>query len=133
MPEQRPSASHDRTCTGDSVLTFDSNLLTPPLSLTDDERPPFKPDDLDNVSLSMKKPWTGGKHRRRLNRACASSGDMNDEQRSQVKRHSNQSTANKFSLLANLMTPTATLIKSPDEPSTVAPAMIVLRRATTKK
>jgi hypothetical protein len=65
-------------CAVDSVLTLDSNLLTPPWSLTDDDHRPFQPDDLDNVSLSMKKPETGGKHRCRLNRACASSGDMGD-------------------------------------------------------
>jgi hypothetical protein len=29
----------------------------------------------------MKKPEMGGEHRRRLNRACASSGDMNDEKK----------------------------------------------------
>jgi hypothetical protein len=49
-------ASHDRTCTAGSVLALDSNLLTLPLSLTDGERLPFKPDDLDNLDLSMKKP-----------------------------------------------------------------------------
>jgi hypothetical protein len=81
MPKQQPSTSHYRTRTVDSVLSFDPNLLTPPRSLTDDGRPPFQPDDLGNVSLSMKKPEMGGKHRRRLNRACASSGDMNDERK----------------------------------------------------
>jgi hypothetical protein len=81
MPKQQPSTSHYRTCTVDSVLTLDPNLLTPPRSLTDDDRPPLQPDDLDNVSLSMKKSETGGKHRRRLNRACASSGDMGDEKK----------------------------------------------------
>jgi hypothetical protein len=81
MPKQQPSTSHYRTCTVDSVLTLDPNLLTPPCSLTDDDRPPFQPDDLDNVSLSMKKSETGGTHRRRLNRACASSGDMGDEKK----------------------------------------------------
>jgi hypothetical protein len=85
MPKQQPSTSHYRTCTVDSVLTLDPNLLTPPCSLTDDDRPPFQPDDLDNVSLSMKKSETGGTHRRRLNRACASSGDMGDEKRGRIK------------------------------------------------
>ena len=80
MPKQQPSTSHYRTYTLDSVLTLDSNLLTPPHSLTDDNRPPFQPDDLDNVSLFMK-PGTGGKHRRRLNRAYALSWDMDAEKK----------------------------------------------------
>src|SRR5436305_9398779 len=47
--------------------------------------------------------------------------------------HSNQSTANKCSLLCEPWTSTATLVKSPDELPTVAPAMIVFRRAASKQ
>jgi hypothetical protein len=65
----------------DSVLSFDSSLLNPPLSITDDERPPFKPLDSDNVNLSMKKSGRSAKQRRQLNRACASSRDVNEEQK----------------------------------------------------
>lgn len=40
--------------------------------------------------------------------------------------------SNKCSLICEPQTSTATLAKPPDEPPTVAPAMIVLSRAATK-
>ena len=203
IPEKHTTAGNDRRSMADSVLTFDSNLLTPPLSTGVDERPPFIPLDSDNVSLFMKKSDKTAKHRRRLNRACASSGDVDEEQerRKQVEQsltrkslpdlkkhmltftnpvlsepgnhawidHKLQEFSSKpgrgscnalssdsrriFAVpgrprrwtvptkarpthlvcFTNYTTPTASLDKSPDRPSTVTPAMIVLRRATTKK
>ena len=187
----------------DSVFTFDSSLLTPPMSLHDDERPPFVPLDSDKVSLSMKKSDTSAKQRRRLNRACASSGDAIEEQknRNQVERSRTRTSLpdlkkyrrplihpvlsepgnhawvdqklQKLSAergrgssnalcsdsrripgisgrprrwtvptkaqpthivcFANHVTPTATRDKLPAEPLSATPAMIILRRATTKK
>jgi hypothetical protein len=202
MPEQGPLPSHDHKSMADSVLSLDSSLLTPPLSLNDDEHPPFKPLDSDNVSLSMKKSGRSAKQRRQLNLACASSGDVNEEQKkpthaehnlshkslpdlkkytrplthpvlSEPKNHAwiNQKlqqlssergrrssnslsfdsrqrpglarrprrwTVPSKSLPTHLVCFTnhmhaATLNKSSDEPSTATPAMIGLRRATTKR
>jgi hypothetical protein len=84
MLKQLSSISYYRTCAVGSVTAFDSNLISP-LSMTDDERSLFMPDDLRNVS-SSKKPGTGRKRHPRLNRACISSRDMNDEaKRSQIE------------------------------------------------
>jgi hypothetical protein len=203
MPGQGPSAGHDQKSTSDSVLSFDSSLLTPPLSIGDDEPPPFKPLNVDNVSLSMKKSGRNAKQRRRLNRACASSGDVKEEQKKprqaehsltrqslpDLKKYRRPLThpvlsepgnhawvdqklqklssergrgfSNAFSFesrqtsdlpqrprrwtvptkarptnlvcFENHMRPPATLNRASDEVSTVTPAMIVLRRATTRK
>ena len=202
-PEMHATVGNDRKSMADSVLTFDSSLLTPPLSTGNDERPPFIPLDSDNVSLSMKKSGKIAKHRRRLNRACASSGDVGEEQnrRNQVEQSltrkslpdlkkymrkltnpvlaepgnhawidrklqqysskQGRGSSNALSFdsrrisavggrprrwtvptkarpthlvcFANFATPVASLDKPPDGPPTVTPAMIVLRRATTKK
>ncbi|ETN46914.1 uncharacterized protein HMPREF1541_01103 [Cyphellophora europaea CBS 101466] len=56
-------------------------LLTPPLSPASSEDVPFKPLDTDNTSLSMKRrrgihPHNYNPDRRRLNRACASSSEL---------------------------------------------------------
>ena len=64
-------------------FSSDTNLLTPPLSSHGSDRPPFKPLHSDHVSLSMKRSAKNSKHhRRRLNRACVSSGELNDTYRS---------------------------------------------------
>src|SRR2546429_232453 len=74
------SRSDDESMAG-SVLTAHSSLPTPPLSRDSLGCLPFEALGSDQVGLDMKKPSQSAKQRRRLNRACASSGDATAEQR----------------------------------------------------
>lgn len=202
MPAHEPSSRCDHESLVDSVLSANPSFLTPPLSTDGLDRPPFKPLDADKVSLSMNKSSQSAKQRRRLNRACASSGDANAErkraaqaehylsrkslpdlnkykrpfphpliselgnsawvdqhlqklfsergrgssnafsfdsgERSELARRPRRWTVPSKSRPTHLVcftnhTPTASNNKLTSEKSSVTPAMIVLRRATTKK
>lgn len=79
------SAPPTRLVLGSSASTFaDSNhspynddLLTPPLTNPSLDEPPFRPAESDRTSLSMKRRHESSRQRRRRhNRACVSSGDV---------------------------------------------------------
>jgi hypothetical protein len=55
---------------------YNDDLLTPPLTNPSLDEPPFRPAESDRTSLSMKRRHSSSRRRRIHNRACVSSGDI---------------------------------------------------------
>ena len=77
LPRRLTLKSSTSTLADGNHSPYNGDLLTPPLTNPSLDEPPFRPADSDRTSLSMKRRH-GSSHqrRRRHNRACGSSGDV---------------------------------------------------------